>query len=791
MTDPESQRKDLTYFARVALVATVLAPSLVLPAFFFPFVTSRNLFFRLCVELAALVWILLWTRREQRSSSTHRDTIGVWFAVFIGAATVSALAGAAPWHSFFGDFERMGGVWAWFHLGLFYFLLRVFFDAATWNRFFIAAIAAGSCVLIFGSKLFGGGPSSVLFRGSLADGSVIGNPGLLAPYLLFLLGFSALFVLPGRHFVRAAAIVSAVAMLAGIVLSRNRSTELGLVVGVVLGALVWVATTTLSFRRRAVLTLCLLGLSGGVGYGALRILASDRGKVSTNEELQKWETFAKTGTDVSRTVQWRIAFLGFQDRPFLGYGPENHRIVVSRHVNPAVYEGGGTPQIFDRTHNAWLELLATMGLFGTVSMLGLWGATAATLLRGYRTNAFSRSELALWAGVLAAYATYLTFWFFDINSAMFWVATIAFLKTRVDGPLFAFGNPVPLNSRSAAFAGVGVIAVLLAAYLQGIVPLIAANNLRMAVGEGPIEDRLAQFFRVMDSSAPQTFHTLPAYDNYLVSLAPEYGSAARNRYRRAVLDLAFKRGEIEARRFIARDPLNDRSYAESGRLLLLERAFYHDSTYGVKAISALRTSTKMSPFRAENRILLVTAYLAVGDTIEAESQLDSTAFLVPAYGPTYFMRARLAMVRNQLDSALIHVRKASSMGYIGPAPLYMTLLDSLRGKRNFTGAAETERAYLSPFGPFQKWSKGTLPPEALYFAARLPLELLRVGSNDSAVSTARAFARSSPRFLPAVNAFVTDVALGRSSTWQRRTDLVSASLLPLQPAVAAEDGRRQ
>ncbi len=704
---------------------------------------------------------------------------------------MSALIGVAPWHSFFGDFERMGGVWAWFHLGLFYFLLRIFLDTATWNRFFIAAIAVGSCVLIFGSKLVSAGPSSVLFRGSLAEGSVIGNPGLLAPYLLFLLGFSAFLVLSGRHFVRVAAVVSAVAMAAGIILSRNRSTQLGVLVGAVLGVLVWVATSTLSFRRRVVLMLCVLGISGGVGYGGLRILASNRGRVATNEELQKWQTFAKTGTDVSRTVQWRIALRGFQDRPLLGYGPENHRIVVSRHVNPSVYEGGGTPQFFDRTHNAWLELLATMGLLGTVSMLGLWGATVATLFRGYRTKAFSLSETALWAGVLAAYATYLTFWFFDINSAIFWVATIAFLKTRLDGPLFAFGNPVPLNKRSTAFAGVGVIAVLLAAYLQGIVPLISANNLRMAVGDGPIEDRLAQFFRVMDSSAPQTFHTLPAYDNYLMSLAPEFSSAAQNPYRRAVLDLAFKRGEIEARRFIARDPLNDRSYAESGRLMLMERVFYHDSTYGLKAISALRTSTKMSPFRVENRILLVTAYLAVGDTVKAESQLDSIAFLVPDYGPTYFMRARLAMVRSRMDSALIHVRKASSVGYIGSAGLYMTLMDSLRSKSNFAGATEVERAYLKPFGPFQKWSKGTLPPEALYFAARMPLDLLRIGSTDSAISAARAFARSSPRFLPAVNAFVTDVAVGRSSKWQRRTDLVSASLLPLQPVVGAETVRRQ
>src|ERR1043165_8088069 len=48
--------------------------------------------------------------------------------VVVVASFISALFSPATMLSLFGDFERMGGVWAWLHLLLFFLLLRTLRD---------------------------------------------------------------------------------------------------------------------------------------------------------------------------------------------------------------------------------------------------------------------------------------------------------------------------------------------------------------------------------------------------------------------------------------------------------------------------------------------------------------------------------------------------------------------------------------------------------------------------------------------------------------------------------------
>ncbi|HEX9384363.1 MAG TPA: hypothetical protein VF908_13250, partial [Gemmatimonadaceae bacterium] len=116
---------------RTAIIALLLA-SLVVPLivgydFFFPYVAPRNIFFRVVVEVgaAALVLALSFGRK---SLDLRSEPIFWSLVTFLAAASVSALLSPAPTHSFFGDFERMGGVWAWFHLVLFFLLLRTLRD---------------------------------------------------------------------------------------------------------------------------------------------------------------------------------------------------------------------------------------------------------------------------------------------------------------------------------------------------------------------------------------------------------------------------------------------------------------------------------------------------------------------------------------------------------------------------------------------------------------------------------------------------------------------------------------
>src|SRR5690242_10847680 len=130
----------------VLLLVSLLAPLIVGSGFFFPYVVPRNIFFRVVIELgvAALVLAICFSGK----SLDLRDEPIFWALLsFVAASFVSALLSPATMHSLFGDFERMGGVWAWFHLLLFFLLLRTLRDE-DWPWILNGALAVSLIVSI-------------------------------------------------------------------------------------------------------------------------------------------------------------------------------------------------------------------------------------------------------------------------------------------------------------------------------------------------------------------------------------------------------------------------------------------------------------------------------------------------------------------------------------------------------------------------------------------------------------------------------------------------------------------
>src|SRR6266480_192308 len=125
----------------VLLMASLLVPVIVGSGFFFPFVVPRNLFFRAVVEITATV-VVLALSFGRKTLDLHDEPIFWSLVAFLAAATMSAFFSPASTHSFFGDFERMGGVWAWLHLVLFFLLLRTLRDE-NWGWILNAALAVG------------------------------------------------------------------------------------------------------------------------------------------------------------------------------------------------------------------------------------------------------------------------------------------------------------------------------------------------------------------------------------------------------------------------------------------------------------------------------------------------------------------------------------------------------------------------------------------------------------------------------------------------------------------------
>lgn len=102
-------------------------------------------------------------------------------------------------------------------------------------------------------------------------------------------------------------------------------------------------------------------------------------------------------SSAARVIVWGAAWKAVQERPFLGWGPENFNFALERHFDSRLFEEQNLAEIwFDRAHNIFLDTLVGSGLAGLVASLllivsfvvvvcrangkGLIGDTEATLL---------------------------------------------------------------------------------------------------------------------------------------------------------------------------------------------------------------------------------------------------------------------------------------------------------------------------------------------------------------------------------------------------------------------------
>jgi O-antigen ligase len=760
------------------LIAALFVPLIVGTGFFFPYVVPRNLFFRVVIELAAATLVLALCFRDK--SLDLRDEPVFWsLAAFVAAAAVSALFSPARTHSFFGDFERMGGVWAWLHLFLFFLLLRTLRDK-DWTWILNAALGVGLFVAVTAIA-----QHSDFARTQTPDAAVapsaatLGNSGLLAAYLLMSIAVAA--YLAATHARYRLLYLSAAALdLLSLVYAENRSTILGLVLGAIVGGAVFAMLAATSKRKWIVPMMALL-FGAVVGAGVLAIRAFPSGAVARNLPgvLVRMAGTNFAGADESRTMQWRAAIEGFKDRPLTGYGLENHNLVWSAHFDPDVYKVD--TDIYDRTHNQFLEVLGTTGLLGTMAFLAIWLAIGVTLVRAYRAGRLSPTQVAILVATQIAYATYLFFWFVDINSTMLWILLAALIASRgtVGSIVLEATEHDALAARprpAIALASLAVLCVVL--YAEGFTPLRANLALaRLDIPSGSVEKTLAEFDVLTQSSGRQTAHTPILMAQYVGSLRPRLAEMSANPEKRRMLERAFAEAMLAFDREIQRDSLNDRLYTHQGELFVEVARFYKSADYRQKAIDAFHTAMDLSPRRIEPRLALAALYKGDDDYERAVVVLSDAVKIDPQLGEPRYRLAEAYMGAGQSDSALAMLQSSLKLGYVGPPEAYLSMGKRLEFSGRNTTAARLYSNYLEAKYTEAVWDASEsidqpVPTLDIAVAAHLPLLYMRARDSELAIKSAAALSAFDPSRSKIVDRFVSDVGSRRRAGWVAKNSLL-------------------
>lgn len=694
--------------ARWLLFATLLVPLVVFPGFFFPFVTTRAVYFRVLVELAVALLLYVALRYELKVSF-RRDFIFWTLLGWLVANTIAAVFGVAFIRSLFGDHERMGGVWFWVHLVAYYVALRVALRKDDWPRFFRVALGVAAAIATYGLIQYWFRPFN-FGVGGVNAGSTIGNPGLLAIYLLANVAFCALLAVRARAGMRWVYMAIALLLIVAMVFSGNRSSTLALFVGSGTAILCYTALSG-SLRTRGALIGGFIFASAFALPFAARI-PSLRSVTSNIPALSR----LSSGVDSSRVIQWRAAVDGIRARPLFGVGPENYQIIWSSYHHPEMHRFVSDSR-WDRAHNAYLDAFATAGIFGFLSLLAVWIALGFAAIQAARraapatadSQAHDRISGAIVFGFFVAYAVYVFFWFFDLNSTMLWIALAAFVASRATmQPLVEVGARRARRWQTTMVLGLGAVGLASVLYVHGFETLRMAHTLVYAGNPNrPMEESLADFESVFASPAPVTQHAFLMYAGRLRDLYPRFRDIRNDPEQAAVFDRAFVLAVREFERQAVQDPQNEKILVQYARVLILGAYYYGNQRLYETALAKLHHAVALAPRRVNTHLVLGVAYLNAQRPDQALQTFLQAHAVYPPLGQTHLYVAEAYSALGKHDLAGVWLRSSMVHGQIPSPDFVRQVAQDIAAAGNPRAAATLTWEYLlAQAGTPFIWSTG-------------------------------------------------------------------------------------
>lgn len=181
------------------IFAVLFIPLLVSTQTFFPFIVFKNVVFRIIVEIMFALYFLLALRQPR--FRPKKNLFMILITLFFLQVTLSSFFGIGWYRSFWGNYERMGGVFRMWHVFAFFLIASsVVTSRRTWNAVLTVSIFVSVVMsfVVLSQKL---GVESIVpsSAGSRLTGT-IGNPAYLAVYILFHLFFLLYFFFRDQEF---------------------------------------------------------------------------------------------------------------------------------------------------------------------------------------------------------------------------------------------------------------------------------------------------------------------------------------------------------------------------------------------------------------------------------------------------------------------------------------------------------------------------------------------------------------------------------------------------------------
>jgi len=615
---------------RWGIYFSLFVPLIVSGQFFFPFVAPKTTIFRIIVELIFLPYIFLAISNKKYRPRLNSLMIGV--SVFLVVFAITSFTGVNFQRSFWSTYERMTGLWTMIHLFVFFLIITsVFKKLKDWERFLEVSIGVGILLSLY--VLGGGGIST---RG----GGTIGNTSFMAAYLLFDIFFAMILVLAKRGWEQVFGGIGLMIMIPVLLTSTARGA-----IGAFLGGLFLIGLGYLFYSGKKNLRKIGWGIIGSLIVLTILVLIFQ--PLFVKKQIQKLLREMKP-----RFTVWEAAVKGWEEKPILGWGPENFNVVFNKYFNPCLFlsECGGEIW-FDKAHNIILDTAVTMGSVGVLLYLFIFAIALFELLQILPKIAEKRHIFfPLIISVLLVIYFLQNLLVFDmINSYLMFFLTLGMVNFLIEkkrekpSQSFQYKGSV---FHYILLVGVGGVLIFCLWWLN-IQPLLAGHYLVKAIGATNVEDMMRYF----QKSTNTLMFKYEAREHISQKLTRIVYQQKKLEGSKKDLQKAFELAVEEMEKSVKENPLDFRPALFLGRLYTAFYQFNGDRENLDKAEKILEKSITLSPRNQQGYWQLGEVKLAKKENEKAIKLFQKALALEPRYKKSYWFLAMAYKIKGDYKKA--------------------------------------------------------------------------------------------------------------------------------------------
>jgi len=656
---------------------SLFAPLFVSGKFFFPFVGPKSLYFMAFVEVIFVAWLIL-----QLFSKNYRPKLNILLAVliiFVVVLIFSSVFGADFSRSFWSKYERMTGLLMWFHLLAFFLVISsTFRKKSDWLKIFSISIFVAVIISVLSLPKIG---ESIMKGYPTRGGATIGNSSFLGTYLLFNI-FLALYLLTQARQSRAKGEDEAIAssplqsrgrdarVLRGaetpvlglkvysgislaiialaLLLSDARAAILSVLGGLILLFLFWLIFCKKGKLRLAGISLLIIFV---IGFLSLVYFSLQPGDFL----YQKM---------VARYVVWEIAWNGFWESPWLGWGPENFELAFTKYFDPrlALPQYGGEVW-FDRTHNILLDTLVASGVVGLLSYFAIFLTAFLILWRQYFRKKIDFLTFGIISVILISYSVQNLTVFDMVNSYLMWFLILGFvgsIASQKDTDLAVSFSPGP-HKKTGLFKKLFLLIVLIIfgfSFSRFVIqPLKADAYVIKAIRAQDSTQRLSLYKATLETSPLGKYQIREFFGDSVIQSYFSQAAATTTTGEKIIAEFDFVSKELE--KSIKESPLDYRAYLKLGKVYNAWSMF--DATKISLAEEASKKAIEMSPRNQQTYWELAQTKINQRDYQTALSLAEKAVELEPRVSQSQLILVRVCQIMGDYNLAREKAKAATEI----------------------------------------------------------------------------------------------------------------------------------